>query len=154
MEQYQKPFTVMGYSFLRANHVDAILQEIMATHWYSQWLPKHALTIRAQMRANLNQNWVGMNDPVALGVFMPMKREISFSLNIDKAVAPEIVNQIIAAFSQAFNTRMMAMLHGAKPDVFEPVAAAPVNESIKRRPLNLLEWERYPIKAMVRAKNH
>jgi hypothetical protein len=154
MEKDQKSFTVMGHSFLRANHVDAILQEIMATPWYSQWLPKNALTIRAEMRANLNQNWMGMNDLGVLSIFLPMKREISFSLSIDKVAAPEIVEKIIAAFREAFNIRMMAMLHGTKPDVFEPVAAAPVNESIKRRPLNLLEWERYPIKTMVRAKNH
>src|SRR5688572_8883738 len=122
MGKDQKPFMVMGYSFLKANQIDVILQEIMAIHWYSQWLPKSALTIRAEMRPDLNQNWMDFNE------VRPTKRTINFTLEIDRSVAPEIVNQIIAVFGKAFHARMMAMLHGTKPDPSKQLATVTMNE--------------------------
>ena len=166
MEQDQTPFTVIGYSFLKAGQIDAILQDIMATNWYSQWVPKRTLTIRAEMRPNLSEGWKGVDYLAKTGGFMPTKREIAFSLSINKETSPEVVKQITKAFSEAFNTGMKKLLHGVKPDPSEPVVNAATKELIKSRrelqdkkpELNLTkwnqqqssEWERYPIKAQVR----
>ncbi len=157
MIQDQKSFMVMGYSFLRADQITSISQEIMSTNWYSQWLPKRTLTIHADMNANLNRNWADMNDAVELSDLTPTKRVINFSLDVDKRVAPEILEKVIMAFREAFNMRMMAITHGAIAACYEPVAEfieeGASFEARKHQP-NLIEWESYPVKAVRRGRNN
>jgi hypothetical protein len=152
MGKDQIPFIVRGYSFLQANQIDLILQEMIAAHWYSQWLPKYGVTIRAEMRTNLDQNKLGNQTA------LPVKRAIHFLLGVDKSVTPEIMDQIIAAFSDAFLGRMRAILHGANSDVRDLAVVAAVNKShphaARTRQPNIIEWQSYPIKAQVRVKKH
>jgi hypothetical protein len=141
MKHYQKRFTVMGYSFLSDDQIAAILDDIMAMDWCSQWLTQKKLTITSEIRTALTHNWGGTATSPELDGFMPMKREIPFMLHMDMAIVPEVVRQISHAFSEAFDTRMKAILHGKAPSPFVSVLAD------SRKDDKPIEWERYPIKA-------
>ncbi len=154
MQQDQIPFTVMGYGFLQADQIDLILQEVMTTEWYKRQLPEGTLTIRADIRDNLDRNRVGVRDAARPDDFVPMKRVINFSLNFDRKVAPEIVEKIIRVFRLAFNFQMMAMRHGTKSDASASMIAATLHKVIKQRPPSVIEWESYPVKAVRRGKNN
>ncbi len=167
MGHNQKLFTVKGYSFLRADQIDSILQDIMTTDWCSQWIPKQMLAINMQMRPNVPKVWKGLDGLGAMGSITPMKREITFSLSLDKQIQPECVKEIISAFSEQFSTRMKKILHGVKSDPPGPFITHALKKTIKTRPelhdkppelkLTTLaqtqasEWERYAVKAWVRS---